>query len=101
MSGFGHWCGLSASGVYGLLYLRLDCGGLLIRAFELTGLCCGQPGAPNPMVQRLCLQVQASSAEGSAVHGGVSFETYVVGYFGLYIIVLEMLYNRRILVVFG
>ena len=51
---------------YRLIVFKFGCGGLLIRAFELTGLCCGQPGAPNSLVQRLCLQVQASSVERSA-----------------------------------
>ena len=40
---------------------KSDCVGLLIWAFELTGLCCGQPGAPNSVVQRLCLQVQVAA----------------------------------------
>ena len=82
-------------------FSRVVCSGLLIRAFELTGLCCGQPGAPNSMVQRLCLQVQASSAERSAADGGVLLGTYVVGYFDLYIIVLEMLYIMRVSDLFG
>ena len=46
-----------------VFYLRFDCGSLLIRDFELIGLCYGQPGAPISLVQRLCLQVQASSVE--------------------------------------
>ena len=44
-----------------LLFLSVECDGILIRAFELTGLCCGQPGAPNSVVQRLCLQVQVAA----------------------------------------
>ena len=43
------------------LYFKCECDGILIRAFELTGLCCGQPGAPNFVVQRLCLQVQVAA----------------------------------------
>ena len=41
--------------------VNVECDGILIRAFELTGLCCGQPGAPNFVVQRLCLQVQVAA----------------------------------------
>ena len=43
------------------LFLVVECDDILIRAFELTGLCCGQPGAPNSVVQRLCLQVQEAA----------------------------------------
>ena len=39
----------------------VDCVSILIRAFELTGLCCGQPGASNFVMQRLCLQVQVAA----------------------------------------
>ena len=47
-------------GVRRLFILNVECVGILIRAFKLTGLCCGQPGAPNSVVQRLCLQVQVA-----------------------------------------
>ena len=47
--------------VIAVIYIFIvECDGILIRAFELTGLCCGQPGAPNFVVQRLCLQVQVA-----------------------------------------
>ena len=39
----------------------VDCVSILIRAFELTALCCGQPGASNFVMQRLCLQVQVAA----------------------------------------
>ena len=42
------------------LCLSWKCDSILIRAFELTGLCCGQPGASNFVMQRLCLQDQVA-----------------------------------------
>ena len=45
-------------GVCRYLYFIVVCVSILIRAFELTGLCCGQPGASNFVMQRLSLQVQ-------------------------------------------
>ena len=44
-----------------VLFLSVECDGILIRAFELTGLCCGQPDASYSVVQRLCLQVQVAA----------------------------------------
>ena len=45
--------------VIAVIYIFIvECVSILIRAFELTGLCCGQPGASNFVMQRLSLQVQ-------------------------------------------
>ena len=66
-SDFGHSVALMCKcGVRRLIILSVECDGILIRAFKLTGLCCGQPGAPNSVVQRLCLHVQMSNAERGA-----------------------------------
>ena len=64
----------------GIVMQVWDCGRLLIQAFELIGLCCGQLGAPNFRVQRLCLQVQVSSADGGAQWLKIRLEAYVNGF---------------------
>ena len=75
-----------------------DCGRLLIRAFELTGLCCGQPGAPNFMVQRLCLQVQAAVLREVHGDGSLVMSVFVGFHFGpctymrMYIYVVHYVY---------
>ena len=45
------------------LFVRVGCGRLLIRAFELTGLCLWPIQCTKFVVQRLSLQVQEMCAE--------------------------------------
>ena len=46
-----------------IVLVRVVCGRLLIRAFELTGLCFGPTRCTECVVQRLSLQVQEMRAE--------------------------------------
>ena len=46
-----------------LFILGVVCGGLLIRAFELTGWCLWPTRCTKFVVQRLCLQVQEARVE--------------------------------------
>ena len=85
-------------GVRRLFIFKCGCDGILIRAFELTGLCCGQPGAPNSVVQRLCLQVQVAVLREVRGDGSLVMSVFVGFCFGpctymwMYIYVVHYVY---------